>query len=139
MYNDCIEDVRPTFYDLQNILDDVERNKFSGILPAVLLPDSSKGNAKQKLSKDSPTKAKADENEAVRPEWRLPDGVKVGDVFDSDAIKSCPEVKPGVKCCVRFASKGHCFSNCRNKEAHCEWPEAVGKKYHDRQAKHRKA
>ena len=138
MDNDSIDDVRPTFYDLQDILDDIERNKFTGFLPATLLSEHKKSPATDTSSNNSSNKQKAAENSKVRPEWRLPDGQKVGDIFDAEAIKSCPELKPGVKCCIRCASKGHCFQNCKNKASHCEWPEDVVKKYHDWQALHRK-
>ena len=139
MDNDTIDDVRDTFYNLQDILDDIERNKFVGFLPANLITDSKKSSSSDSSGSDSTSgKQKAAQNTKARPEWCLPDGQRVGDIFDAEALKSCPEFKPGVKCCIRFAAKGHCFQNCKNKGSHCEWPEDIVKKYHDWQALHRK-
>ena len=142
MDNDSIIDIRRTFYDVQDILDDIERNRFTGTLPASLINNQPliKSPTKDYSAKgdENNNKQKGDENKNIRPEWRIPDGQRVGDVFDSEAIKACPDFKPGVKCCIRFATKGHCFSNCRNRESHCDWPDAVSKKYHEWQSQHRK-
>ena len=87
MDNDSIQDVRRTFYDLQDVLDDIERNKFVGFLSTGLIQDQ-QGTPSSVKSKVNPSnKQKAMENDNAHPEWRIPCGQKVVDVFSAEEIK----------------------------------------------------
>jgi len=134
-----LQQVGPSACNLSGFIDDVENSTFIGSLPPALTQQSPVITPSPKKDQRKPSDSRSVTNDSKKPEWIIDEKLRISEVFSKEALKEIPDFKPGMSCCARYASKGHCFTNCPMAESHCVWPKAVQSQCHSWQSKHRHA
>ena len=137
-----IAQVDPHVYDISFLTSMVQHQRFTGSLPPCLMQSSTPSceSPKNEIKKRKDPKTNEERsvvNKKKRLEQIIPETSRIGEVFNSEAIKCVPVFKDEAKVCVRFHSKGHCLSNCGLKASHVDLPAKVGDQYHTWQLKYR--
>ena len=116
-----IKEVDPSYYDLSHITRSVQHLRFTCDLPAMFCtatPPSEIIASGSSASKATTGSDRYMKNPSPVSKWIVAD-VKFSDLFSTDALKAAPKFNNDSQLCPRWASKGHCFTTCKNKDSYC--------------------